>query len=349
MIGVEDVAWRIGDVWLDSVTRSYGRSKVEYRHPGGCWSASTEISVRAGDVPPPFMTVPRVRVEGFVGPARVWLGFMDTIGSAWTSGELQFSGLIRQAETAVATGPSGGVTLDVNAAIYWSDARGAFDAGTLEDWGVLAPDTPVDANTVDALLEASAQKRGRRERVDENGLLWSAFDATSPTVFIAPGTDPIPVTTDAQVTGVWLSYTERSSLATRHVYVQTPHAGAVIERIVDWSEAPSMTTSEATALANRVLSMAGPRAAFAGSVSVPSSMITNQWGVRLSPALLRGGVMARQQGVRDPRPMVSALHTDFVVGSVVWDCAESMVTFTPVDAVGATFAEIVEQLGGAVR
>lgn len=338
------VAIRIGGVWLDQITRSYSDIKVGWRRDGGCWSLTATINVADGDLPPAFVEA-RPFVEVLLGSARIWQGTLDAT-EGWASGEISASGVARQAETAVATDFTGH-TLNVADAVYFGAARGAFQVGTLDALGTISPDTPTDSNYIGALLDTWSLSQGRRWVVDENRLLYTATDPTVPSLFVAPGNGELPVTTQVQCTALWLQYTERTTLATRSVNVSATNAGARIERIVDFTSQPSMTTAEATALAGKIIAQVGAQKQFSGSITVPVSAVTNAHAVPVDGALIRAGAMVRLNGARDGRN--GRPYTDFVAGETTWDVTPSEITFTPLDAVETSLEGVVEALGGETR
>lgn len=339
-----DVSIKVGDEWLEDLVDGVGGEKITHRADGGSYALSWDQTLPENAPLPALLSAGRrVPVQVLAGGSAVWGGHLDS--AMWSSGEMTAAGTCRQAESAIAADIGGGPTLNPTTALVTAAARGAFPVRTLETFGPLSTDVPVDGNYVNALFDAWALRAGRRWSVTPGGVLISQVDPVVPTLFVEPGVAELAVSTQAVCTAVWLCYTERPSMATKRVYVQASDAG--IERIADATMQPSMTAAEAVNLAHRILAKTASVRSLAGSVTVPAGALTNGNGVEVSFALVRGQEMVQLVGAFDGRNGKSS--TDFVIGESVWDVRAKEITLTPVEAVPMSFEAVLEDLGMEAR
>lgn len=336
---------KVGGEWLEDLVTNYGGLKVGHRADGGPFSLTWEQTLSVNDLPPALVSSgTRVPVTVQAGGARVWSGFIDS--SAWASGEMSAAGMCRQAETAVAAGYPVGPTLDVGAAVYFAGQRGSFPVGTLSSLPVLSPDTPTDANTLAALLDAHAQKAGVRWRVTPDARLYTRADPTVPTLFVEPGVAQLGVSTQKTATAIFLAYSNRAELgATKTLYVWSGDQS--LERIVDFKDAPWMTAVEADALARKILAKTSGQRTLSGSVTIPAGAITNGAGIEVDLAMIGGQEMIRLEGAYDGRNGRSS--TDFVIDEASYDQRAQEITLTPVEAEPTSFEDVMKSMGGEAR
>lgn len=348
----ERVHFRVGEVrgsgrlgrWLHHLGHQ-GNEQIVHRYPGGSWSAGVTVALPPG-VRPPELEAGRL-VDAYVGPCRIWRGFMDE--PDWESGRFTMSGLCRQAESVAALDFAGVATSSpadaVGAAALY---RGAVNWGTLVDFatGRKALPAATSVDSLSRLLDAWCELNGVRWSVDSDGQLFVVSDETVPSLFISPGVGMLGVTTEQTASRIVCGY---YTLAMGYATVSAGGgSGPTVERLVSLTSRGPMSAADAQAAADAIYAQAGYETPqFTGSITVRAGQVTNRGATPVALASIVAGPMCRILGMRDPR--TGALSTDVVMEESVWDAPAGTVNLTPLNAVKGDIASIVESQQGSVE
>lgn len=328
---------------LSFMTDWWGDSVLTTRRNGG----SFELSWRM-DLPRRFFHPDLVRgadVVGKVGGSRVFAGTLSE--PDMDSGEFIAQGLCRQAETASALDLSGATSHPGNA-VYFGNARGLLDWGSLETFTALTDSELTKApNTIYALLEAYAAELGRNWMVDDNGLLFTYDDPTVPRWSLPPGLGVLGVADDDYWTNLVGVYTNKKGRY-KLVYSSDPEPIAGFrERNVDLTKLGRITPARAQAKLDAMLEKGLARTGWTNSIQVSRGDVTNMSGALASLSMVRGGHMVHLPDVPDPRGRTGS--TDVVVDETVLNFAEESLEIKPVGLAARDLGAVIASMGGVLE
>ena len=139
---------------------------------------------------------------------------------------------------------------------------------------------PGDTLTISALMDAYADSLGRRWAVASDGTVSVGADPQYPGIFLAAGIGDLGVSMQRQVTDLFVTYVDSTSLQLARVASPASGSGATprMEKNEDLSRLGPMPAAQAQALADGIMAKVGPEVVFSGGVQVMHELATNDGG-----------------------------------------------------------------------
>ncbi|WP_166390322.1 hypothetical protein [Nocardioides ochotonae] len=280
-----------------------------------------------------------------VGPSRRWLGRLAELD--WEAGDFVAEGAVRQGETALAKGPDGRGSTDLDEVIELAYERGAITWTTREEFGSLTTDEVSEStNSVLALLDAHAAEEGVNLAVSVDGLLYTEPDPTEPKWMVTPGAGRLGVADE----DYWTSLTGVFSPApgTYDTVTATDTTAGVLvrEAAVDLTGRGYIGKAKAQQILDRLLAQGRVRNSWTNSITVTHGQVLSMGGTPVGLSVPRAGDRFHLAGLYDERG--ASASTEIVAEETVWDVAEGTLQIKPQGLAARDLASIVETMGGVL-
>lgn len=318
----------------------WGEPVMTTRRRGGSWELTWKMDFKPG-----FRHHDLVRgasVVAKIGTSAEWRGTLTE--PDMDSMDFTAQGLCRQGETALALDLAG-MTSDPGDAVFFAEARGVLDWGSLETFTPVTTSGETEGVTKIAdLLDSYTTERGTNWAVSPGGLLYTYADPTSPRWMVTPGSGVLGVADDDYWTDLVGTY-----LTTTGAYAQVystdpnPQAGRR-ERGVDMTRLGWMTTVRAQAALDAMLAKGLARTGWTNGLEVAHGQLLTMGGTPASVSLVRGGHMVHLAGLADERGVTQ--FTNIIADETVWNVAENKTQINPVGLAARDLPSIIESMGG---
>lgn len=285
------------------------------------------------------------QVVAQVGPSRRWLGRLAELD--WDEGAFVAEGAIRDGETALAKGPDGRGSTDLDVVVAQANARGAISWTTRQNFAPLTVDTISEAtNSVLALIDAYSAEAGVNAFVSVDGALYTAPDATEPKWMVTPGAGTLGQADEDYWTSLTAVYSPApGSYAT--VTSTDPTPGTLVrEAAVDLTGRGYLTAAKAKEILDRLLAKGRVRNSWTNAITVSHGQLLSMGGTPVALHLPRAGDMFHLAGLHDERR--ASASTEVVAEELVWNVAEGTLQIKPEGLAARDLASIVETMGGVL-
>lgn len=325
---------KVADVWLSDLG-PWGDLKVRDTWPGG----NDEVT---GSVDPNLTRRHEALTNGsrltvaVAGPR--WVG--ELVELDWESGEFVAQGLYRQGDQAPALNAAGMTTTVPNSAVDKAIAAGWVDwirpaslSSAAYSSSDAAGDATAEVNALGALLDEWAAGAGKRWGVDEHRAVYAAADPSEVTHMLI--NISAPVESKQRAVGTIVARWQDSSGA----YFTTIRGNARPVKLVDFTNAGPLTSSQVTARCDRILSATEAMTTYGGFTIARDQIIGRP---HLSTVRAGQKVAIVDQASAD----LSIVGPSFVLGVTTWNVEEQTVECTPVDAPDLDLESIIAGQGG---
>lgn len=327
------------DLWvdgrpLDSLT-PYGWGELEWSSvaDGGCDAASWQMDLPAAFSHPSLRRNKLVEVKA--GPANLWAGVLTEpdADDDWT---FTAQGLSRLAWNYLCFDSAGNTTSTPNTAIDQAIARGLpwKRPNSISSSAFAATGDTDGLNYLGDLLDAWADKEGKRWGVNADGEVYAVADPTEPTYHLTPGSGRFGLADDEYASDLYLRYmTSGAVYATAHVGDAVAAANfGTKERRVDLTPMGIITSGTATSHGNGRLAKGAARQGYTNGVEPSRYQLTTPGGQPACLAFVKAGELARMFGVLDEQGQ-PVPYVDFVIGEAKYQAGAQTIGLSPVGLV----------------
>lgn len=318
---------------------------------GGCESAAAPVVNGMPNFLPAILRRGAI-FELFDESVRVFSGFTrePEVGETLT---IHASGWHHEAKHALAMDAAMETTSSAHVAVTQAIARGALRWKYRDQLYLLDAYTSDGATTgmnyVNQLLDAVAQREGKRWGVDHNQEFYWESDPTRPTLMLTPGSGVMGVTDDEYASHLYGRRVSAVNMAGEPSAWKTEVAGSAAaaewlgrrEFAVDLTPAGFMSDLDAAADLRGRLALGKARGGYTNGLEVPVYRIANMGGTRAHLPFIAARTMARLHGVLNESGNLQfgAMH-DFVIGRVSYTAGSQVIQIDPVGLAARNFGDV---------
>jgi len=348
--------YKVGGVWLDSITTKWSHDAISWGRPEGDVACSWNMDL--GKQRPPVIAA-GAPVEVFLGPISLWRGNLVAPDYSTAQGDtmlFQANGDSAKAYTVPCLSAAGMTTSRPKLAADQAIARGELnwtDTSALPTAPYRDPNSSPSANAdevstlnqVGVLLDAWALENQQDWGV-HSGVAYMNADPIAPTWFVDPGAGILGNTQAEMASKIYARYLNS---ATGKLTTAVAGTGSTVAQ-VDFTGLGAVTATRISGLLAGILRKTGDKVGWTAGFTVTGPQIATGGGVHphlgIVGAAAATGIMLRAHGQLDPRGLDTGIN--IIVGTAEWRPADGTLDLNPVNTAGADLGTLVEKVGGVL-